>query len=143
MKRARAIVVLVVVALAYVAGFWPAHRQLVEVQNQAEAVQSRLVAAEARIRFGEVLGQLLRLSDAVNAKNYGEAATLSSSFFDSVRAEAAHVDRPEAKAALQEILAKRDQVTTAIASTDGSLSVTLKEFEQSLRGALGYPVSRS
>ncbi len=143
MKRALAIVVLIVVALAYAAGFWPEHRRLLEVQTQLETAQQRLVVAEGRIRFGAVLGQLLHLSDAVNAKNYGEAATLSSSFFDSVRTEATQTDRPEAKAALQGILTTRDQVTTAIAGTDPSLSASLKEFEQSLRRALGYPVSPS
>ena len=141
MKRLLAIAVVVLVALAYLAGFWPQHRQLTERQAQSRALQERLTSADGRVRLAEVLGQLLRLSDAVTARNYGEAATLSSTFFDSVRAEASRTDQPAVKEALENILRTRDQVTTAVAQTDPSLSVALKEHERTLRRALGYSVS--
>jgi predicted negative regulator of RcsB-dependent stress response len=141
MKRMLAIVVVVVVALAYLAGFWPQHRQLNDAQAESRRLQERLTSAEGRVRLAELLGQLLRLSDAVTARNYGEAATLSSSFFDSVRAEAARADQPAVKEALETILRTRDQVTTAIAQTDPSVSVSLKEHERTLRRALGYSVN--
>ncbi|OFW26843.1 MAG: hypothetical protein A3H97_15000 [Acidobacteria bacterium RIFCSPLOWO2_02_FULL_65_29] len=141
MKRAITIAVLVVVALAYIAGYWPQHQRLTDAQAQLQETQNRLAVAEGRIRLGEVLGQLFRLSDAVAAKNYGEAATLSSSFFDSVRVEASRADKPDVMATLQAILNTRDQVTTAIAGMDLSLSTVLKEQERALRLALGYPVT--
>ena len=141
MKRAITIAVLVVVALAYIAGYWPQHQRLTDAQAQLQETQNRLAVAEGRIRLGEVLGQLFRLSDAVAAKNYGEAATLSSSFFDSVRVEASRADKPDVMATLQAILNTRDQVTTAIAGMDLSLSTLLKEQERALRLALGYPVT--
>ena len=122
MKRAIAIAFVVVIALAYVAGYWPQQRLLTDAQAQLQETQNRLAVAEGRIRLGDVLGQLLRLSDAVAARNYGEAATLSTSLFDSVRGEASRTDRPEVKATLQAILDTRDQVTTAIAGTDPALS---------------------
>ncbi len=141
MKRTLTIAALIVIALAYVAGFWPERQRRIEAQTELQAMQARLVAAEARLRLGEVLGQLLRLSDAIDVRNFGEATALSSAFFDSVRSEAARADRAETQSALQDILTRRDQVTTEIAGTDPSLSVTLKQFEQSLRQALAYPVS--
>ena len=141
MKRAITIAVLVVVALAYIAGYWPQHQRLTDAQAQLQETQNRLAVAEGRIRLGEVLGQLFRLSDVVAAKNYGEAATLSSSFFDSVRVEASRADKPDVMATLQAILNTRDQVTTAIAGMDLSLSTLLKEQERALRLALGYPVT--
>ena len=141
MKRAITIAVLVVVALAYIAGYWPQHQRLTDAQAQLQETQNRLAVAEGRIRLGEVLGQLFRLSDAVAAKNYGEAATLSSSFFDSVSVEASRADKPDVMATLQAILNTRDQVTTAIAGMDLSLSTVLKEQERALRLALGYPVT--
>ena len=103
-------------------------------------LQNQLAVAEGRIRLGQVLGQLLRLSDAVRAKNYGEAATLSSAYFDAVREEASRANA-DAAVALNIILKSRDQVTTAIAGTDAGLDVTLREHEQQLRRALGYPTS--
>ena len=143
MKRAITITIagLVVVALAYIAGYWPQHQRLTDAQAQLQETQNRLAVAEGRIRLGEVLGQLFRLSDAVAARNYGEAATLSSSFFDSVRVEASRADKPDVIATLQAILNTRDQVTTAIAGMDPSLSTVLKEQERALRLALGYPVT--
>ena len=140
MKRAAALVVIVLVAIAYIAGFWPQHRQLTDARGQIQSLRDRLTAAEARLRLADVLGQLLRLSDAVAAKNYGEAATLSSSFFDAVRAEATRADGPDVRATLQDILKTRDRVTTAIVGTDPALPSVLKEHERTLRRALGYPV---
>jgi hypothetical protein len=139
MKRALLIAVVVVVGLAYVAGYWPQHQRLTDARGQLSETQTRLATAEARIRLGEVLGQLLALSDAVTAKNYGQAATLSSSFFDAVRNEASRATQPEVTATLQEVLKARDRVTTAIAGTDPGLAGVLKEQEWSLRRALGYP----
>jgi len=65
--------------------FWPQHRRLAESQGQVRSLQERLTSAESRVRLGEILGQLLQLSDAVRAKNFGQAATLSSAFFDPVK----------------------------------------------------------
>ncbi len=126
------------IVLAFVGGFWPQHQQLTASQALVGALQNQLAVAEERIRLGQVLGQLLRLSDAVRAKNYGEAATLSSAYFDAVREEASRAGA-EATAALNIILKSRDQVTTAIAGTDAHLEITLREHEQQLRRALGYP----
>lgn len=141
MKRAILIAAVIVVGLAYLAGFWPQHRQLSDVRRQLQETQARLTAADARIRLGDVLGQLLALSDAVAAKNYGQAATLSSTFFDAVRNEAAQAPQPEVTSTLQTILNARDRVTTAIAGTDPGVTSILKEQERSLRRVLGYPVS--
>jgi hypothetical protein len=143
MKRAILIAVVIAVGLAYLAGFWPQHRQLSDVRAQLQETQARLAAAEARIRLGEMLGRLLALSDAVGAKNYGQAATLSSSFFDAVRTEATRAPLPAVTSTLQEILNARDRVTTAIAGTDPALTGILKEEERSLRRVLGYPVDGS
>jgi hypothetical protein len=143
MKRAAAIVALLVMAIAYLAGFWPQHRQLVEAREQIRVVQEQLSDAEARLRLADLLGQLLRFSDAVAAKNYGEASTLSSGFFDSVRSEISRTNRTDVRASLQQILDSRDRVTTAIAGTDPTLDSVLKAHERTLRQALGYPVAAS
>lgn len=140
MKRAIPIAIFVVVVIAYVAGYWPQHRRLTDAQTQLQETQNRLAVAEDHIRLGEVLGHFFRLSDAVAAKNFGEAASLSSVFFDSVRLEASRADKADVRATLQGILTTRDRVTAAIAGTDPSLSTVLKEQERALRLALGYPV---
>ncbi len=128
------------IVLVFLAGFWPQHRQLTASQAAATALRAQLDAAEARIRLSEVLGQLLRLSDAVRSKNYGEAASLSSRYFDTVRQEASRAGE-ETRGVLNGILGSRDQVTTAIAATDAGLELTLRDHERRLRRALGFPTS--
>jgi hypothetical protein len=141
MKRAVIIAAVVVVALAYLAGYWPQRRQLADVRSQLLDTQTRLAAADLQNRLGDLLGRLLALSDAVADRNYGEAAARSSSFFDAVRTEASQAGRPEATTTLQNILSARDQVTTAIAGADPALPSVLKQQERELRRALGYPLS--
>lgn len=58
MKRATAIVVLVVVAVAYLAGFWPQRRRLTDAQVQLQGLQNRLAVAEGRIRLGRGAGSV-------------------------------------------------------------------------------------
>lgn len=140
MKRTPVIAAVVAVALAYTVGCWPQYRQRTEVQSQLQDTQTRLSAAEGRLRLADLLGHLLRLSDAVAVKNYGEAATLSSAFFDAVRAEASRADRSDVTTVLQSVLTTRDPVTTAIAGSDPALPSMLKVQERALRRALGYPV---
>lgn len=126
------------VVLAFIGGFWPQHRQLTAAQELVATQQTRLDTAEARVRLGQVLGQLLRFSDAVRLRNYGTAATWSSAYFDSALEETSRANA-EAAAVLNTILKSRDQVTTAIASMDAGLELTLREHERQLRRALGYP----
>ncbi len=114
MKRALFIVVVVLIAGAYTAGYWPEHRRLRDAEAQVRTLQARLNTAEARIRLGEILGRLLHVSDAVAARNYGAAAELSSAYFDRVREETSRAEQPDVKHALDGILQSRDQVTTAL-----------------------------
>lgn len=129
-----------IIVVAFVAGFWPQHRQLTTSQATVATLQAQLGAAEARLRLAAVLGQLLRVQDAVRSKNYGDAANLSSAYFDAVRQETARADA-ETRGVLDGLLKSRDQVTTSIASTDAGLDVTLRLHERQLRRALGYPTS--
>ena len=141
MRKIAIIGVAVLVVVTFLAGFWPQHRRLAESQGQVRGLQERLTSAESRVRLGEILGQLLQLSDAVRAKNFGQAATLSSAFFDAVRQEVARANPPEATNTLNGILQTRDRVTTAIAGTDAGLESILRQHEEALRRALGYPTS--
>ncbi len=141
MKKILVVLVVLVVALAYAAGYWPARQQLADAQDQIRGLQDHTTFVEGRLRVSDLLGSALRLSEAAAARNYGEAAALSSPFFDAVGREAALTDQPVVRAALDTILKTRDQLTTAIAQSDPSLTDMLKDYERTLRQALGYSVS--
>lgn len=144
MKRTLVVLVVLLIAGAFVAGYWPQRQS--RVQAQAEATEARrqlsearaeLAQAEARARLGRLFGQFLALQDAVVSGNFGEAQALSSSFFDQVRDAGADAT---ARTALDAILMRRDTVTAQLARGEGSVREVLVPIERELRRALGYPV---
>lgn len=139
MKQAIAVVVVVLVTAAYVAGYWPEHERRAYAEARGRELQARLDSAEARVRLGEVLGQSLRVSDAVDARNFGDAAALSSAYFDRVRQEAI-TQPPDVQQALDRILQNRDRVTAALARSDPAVAIELRTEQLEVRRALGYPV---
>lgn len=140
MKRVVAIAVIVLVAAAYVGGYWPEHQRARDAEAALDALRPQLADAQARVRLAEVLGQQLRLGDAIAARNFGEASALSSAFFDRVQQELAQADAPDVRDALALVQQTRDQVTTAIARTDPTVADVLRQQQMTLRRALGYPV---
>jgi hypothetical protein len=145
-KKALVGLVVLLVAGAFVAGYWPqrgrlgkARREAAELGRQLSESRSALAAAEAKVRLGRILGQCLALRDAVEAGNFGEARTLSSPFFDAVREEATKEPDASARAALERVLGRRDTVTAGLARGEASVRETLVPIERDLRRALGYP----
>jgi len=146
-KRVLVVLVVLLVAGAFAAGYWPAHQELVTVRAEANELRRQLsesraevAAAEAKARLGRIFGQFLALQDAVASGNFGEAQGLSSSFFDLVREEVAKGPDPSARTALDAVLMRRDAVTAGIARSEGSVREVLVPVERELRRALGYPV---
>lgn len=133
------LVVVALVAAAYVAGFWPQRERVGVLQAENVTLQQRVEAAESRVRAGLLLGELLTLKEAVQEMNYGQARGLSSPFFEHVAAEAGRTTDPGLKPALASILALRDPVTVTLTQGDAAALGHLRESERRLRQALGYP----
>jgi hypothetical protein len=140
MRRLLAGGLVLIVVGAFLAGFWPQYRRASDARSELEALQNRLALVEGRDRLASLLGRLLQLSDAIGARNFGEAAGVSSMFFEEVRVEASRANQPDVAQTLEAIHQTRDQVTTAIAQTDPSVAVLLKDHERTLRRALGYSI---
>jgi hypothetical protein len=139
--------VVLLIASAFVAGYWPqrerlgrAEAELAEVRRQQAEAESRLEAVEAQVRLGRLFGQYLALEDAVVAGNYGEAQGLSSVFFDRVRDEATKTSDVSVRAALEAVLARRDSVTASLARGEASVREVVGTIERELRRSLGYPL---
>jgi type II secretory pathway pseudopilin PulG len=145
-KKLLVVLVVLLVAAAFVAGYWPERQRLVQAQAEATELRSQLAEArsqlaeaEAKGRLGRLFGQFLALQDAVSTGNYGEAQTLSSAFFDRVRDEEGRADA-SVRAALDAVMLRRDAVTAGLARGEGSVREVLVPVERELRRALGYPV---
>lgn len=133
------VLVVVLLAAAYVAGFWPQRERVSALLAENVTLQQRVEAAEGRVRAGALLGELLTLKEVVQDLNYGQARGLSSPFFEHVTAESARATDPGVKAALASILSLRDPVTVALTQGDAAALGHLRESERRLRLALGYP----
>jgi hypothetical protein len=140
-KKILVLLVLAAVAVlaAYVAGYWPQRQRLQQLESERAALQQRADAAEARVRAGALLGELLALKETVQEMNYGQARGLSSPFFDHARAEAQRSADPGLKQALESLQNVRDPVTVALTQGDPAALTHLREAERRLRAALGYP----
>jgi hypothetical protein len=133
------VIVIVLLAAAYVAGFWPQRERISVLSSENATLQQRVEAAEGRVRAGALLGELLTFEEVVREMNYGQARGMSSPFFEHVAAEAARNTDPGVKQALASILATRDRVTVALTQGDPSALGLLRDGETRLRVALGYP----
>ncbi len=136
MKRLGWIVLVVLLAAAYVGGYWPQHQRFREAQDNFNAVSARLANveanAESRIRLCKLQSDLIALVYKTADKNYGDALPLSTKFFDQVLAEATRTDNQKSKSSLQSILQKRDAVTAALAKGDSSAYDLLLPLEKTL-----------
>ena len=138
MKRYFAALLIVLAGLAYLVGYWPEHQRLRALEGQVTSLQVQLAEAQARVRLGGLLGQLLAAEDAVSAQNYGQAQALSSRFFDAVHAEAAQTAAGSFKDTLEKVGRMRDPVTASLTRGDPQALTLLREAETLVRNALGF-----
>jgi hypothetical protein len=139
-RRVVFLIGIVLVAGAYMAGFWPERQRAQQARADLSTLEARVAELESRVRLGEIFGLLLRLTDAVAARNYGEASEQATVYFDRVAGETAVATTPEVQTVLQDIHQSRDRVVAALARTEPIVFETLREQEYALRRALNYPV---
>ena len=135
-----AIVAVVLLGVAFLLGYVPERRQRVAAEAELDRVRNSLVAAEDRVRSGELLGRLLMVREVTARQDYGHAQELASSLFDAIRGEASTTRDAQLRSGLNEALAKRDAVTAALARAEPGAVDMLHGIELRLRQALAYPV---
>jgi FtsZ-interacting cell division protein ZipA len=139
--RVLLIVGAILIGAAYLAGFWPERRRLTAARTEVQTLQERVSESDARVRLGEILGQLLTVSDALDAQNYGDAAARASAYFDRVAAEAQVATSPAVRAVLEGVQQTRDAVTAGLARAEPAVRETLRQQQIAIRRALGYEVT--
>jgi len=128
----------VLAGLAFLVGYWPEHQRRQALEAQASSLQVQLADAQARVRLGGLLGQLLAAEDAVSAQNYGQAQALASAFFDATRAEAAQTAAGSSRDALEKVVQMRDAVTESLTRGDPQALPLLRDAEMVVRDELGF-----
>ncbi len=127
---------------AYLVGYWPERQRRVALDRDVGTLREDVAELQGRLRAAQLLGELLHVSDAAAAMNYGRAQDLSSTFFNQARDEVTHGRDGGMRAELQAIAQQRDTVTAMLARGDPRVVEMLRQLEVQLRQALGYPVSR-
>lgn len=128
MKKFLRILVLILLLAAFVAGYWPQHKQLLAAEQTASQAQQQLGAVQAVARVCHLENDLLSLIGQTENQNYGEARNLSNAFFDDVRKEADRPQNAAFKSDLESILTQRDAVTAGLARTDAATVNTLRQI---------------
>jgi hypothetical protein len=128
----------VLAGLAFLVGYWPEHQRRQALEAQVSSLQVQLADAQAQVRLGGLLGQLLAAEDAVSAQNYGQAQALSSKLFDAARAEAARTAAGSSNDALEKVIQMRDAVTESLTRGDPEALALLRDAEILLRNELGF-----
>ncbi len=139
-KQLVGIAAIVLIGGAFLAGYLPERGLRTAAEQQSVTLRVQLAAAEGRIRMGRLLGQALAVEEVVERQNYGQAQEVSSAFFDSVRAEAMATPSDDFRSVLNEILARRDAITTSLAKAEPGTLAVLNMIEVQLRRALAYPL---
>jgi hypothetical protein len=129
-------IVLVLMALSFGGGFWLEHGKAESVQSKLNATTAELTKANDDVRLCRLEDELLTLTEDTANKNYGDAATASTEFFNHLSAEISQTSQPAAKSAMQSILGQRDQVTAEIAKADPASHDAFVQMSATLHHAI-------
>jgi hypothetical protein len=136
MKRYGYLAFVMLLAVSFVAGYWPQHKKLLQAQGKLAETSARLSKAESIVHLCQLQAQLVILIQETENKNYADASGLSSKFFDGLRQEVANTPPSGLKSSLQSALSQRDAVTAALAKGDPKahdlLEQILVDFSQNV-----------
>ena len=130
------LIVIVLMALSFGGGFWWEHNRAGSVQSQLDTANAQLAKANDDVRLCRLQDELQKVVEDTANKNYGDAATASTLFFNHLSAEVALTNQPAVKSAMQSILAQRDKVTAQIAKADPASHDTLVQMSAALHQAI-------
>jgi hypothetical protein len=132
MKRAGIIIGIVLIGIAYLFGFWPQYQKAQESRRQLAQMNIEFTGLQAKVRLYQLQNSLIAVVRQTNQKNYGQASTLSTKFFDDARAEVERQSDSKIKAALESVLQQRDAITAALAKGDPSALGLLEPLETTM-----------
>lgn len=129
-------IVIVLMALSFGGGFWWEHTRSESVKSKLDSANAQLAKANDDVRLCRLQDELLTLVEDTANKNYGEAATASTQFFNQLSAEIDQTNQPAVKSTMQSILAQRDSATAEIAKADPASHDTFVQMSANLHHAL-------
>jgi hypothetical protein len=136
------LITLILMALSFGGGFWWEHGKMEAAQHKLDAANSQLKQTTAAVRLCALQDQMLTMLEDTANKNYGDAAAVSTKFFDAIPAEISQANQPYVKSALQSILAQRDQLTGELAKADPAAHDLLAQISATLHHAVTVDIQQ-
>jgi predicted negative regulator of RcsB-dependent stress response len=135
----RILIVIVLMGLSFAGGYWWERAKWSAAEAKSQTLSAQVSQANATIGLYRLQDQLLTLVQDTGNKNYGDAATLSTKFFDNLSAELTQTTQPGLRSALESIQNQRDAVTAGLAKADPKVHDLLVQLLDSFRKILGTP----
>jgi Na+-transporting NADH:ubiquinone oxidoreductase subunit NqrC len=133
MKKALFVIVLLLIAGAYLAGYWPQRAHVQQAQQSASQSAQQLASAHELAQVMRIENDLLVLERATREQNYGQAQQLSGKFFDDLRQDIDKYPNASYTPTMQSILAQRDAITAGLTRADASTLATLDKDLDDIR----------
>ncbi|MBI1738098.1 MAG: hypothetical protein HYR58_02490 [Acidobacteria bacterium] len=130
---------MVVVVLAFVAGYWPQHQKYLNALGDLRIADKQLMEARANERIYHLENTMLQVLDHTAHKEYKEAQSLTTQFFVEVRADMARPDMTKFRSELQQILDKSDIIENALQKEDPASRDALRGVMQQLAQMVALP----
>ncbi|HWF93271.1 MAG TPA: hypothetical protein VN684_13365 [Terriglobales bacterium] len=112
----KALIFIVLLAAAYLAGYWP-----------QRGLRDQLATAKSVIQACHLEGELMNMLDQIQSQNYGTAQQIAGQFFNDLHNQINDPANAPYRQDLQTILDRRDAVISALAKADGSIAGTLRQ----------------
>jgi hypothetical protein len=129
----RIIVIIILLIIAFLAGFVPQHIKVERLENELSVARQENALAQLRDLAGLAFVQ-------ASQKNYGLSAETAKQFFSHTRDAANQASDASGRKALEDLLASQDRITTELAKGDpealGDLQVLFEKTRQAA-GSIG------
>lgn len=112
----KALIFVLLLAAAYVAGYWP-----------QRGLRDRLETARSAVLVCRLQNELINILDQTQSQNYGMAQQIAGQFFDDLHNQMNDSALADYRQSLQTIAGQRDTVISALAKADGSIVGSLRQ----------------
>lgn len=109
------ILVLVLLAGAYLVGYWP-----------QRGLKSQLETAKSAVQVCRLENELMNMLDQIQNQNYGTAQQIAGTFFNDLRGQIDNPALADSRQNLNAIVGQHDAVIAAMAKADGSVAGGLR-----------------
>ena len=132
--RTKLIAGVVLLAAGFLLGWYPQYRQANDVRTELAQTQASETALQAKVSESAMREAGVVVYLELSRQNYAEAAKAATGFFDQVRQLAGQTTDAALRSKLNDLLSKRDQITTELARATPAATTEMQSILLDLYG---------